>query len=80
MLTREEAVERMREAFASDENVLLAKPMRQRGSHVILKHDDGRLTVIPVHRGEEIGRGLLSKIIKDTGLTKEEFLKLLEES
>jgi len=56
------------------------KPVRQRGSHVILKHDDGRLTVIPVHRGEEIGRGLLSKIIKDTGLTKEEFLKLLEES
>jgi len=56
------------------------KPVRQRGSHVMLKHDDGRLTVIPVHRGEEIGRGLLSKIIKDTGLTKEEFLKLLEES
>lgn len=56
------------------------EPVRQRGSHVILKHDDGRLTVIPVHRGEEIGRGLLSKIIKDTGLTKEEFLKLLEES
>jgi len=56
------------------------KPVGQRGSHVILKHDDGRLTVIPVHRGEEIGRGLLSKIIKDTGLTKEEFLKLLEES
>jgi len=56
------------------------KPVGQRGSHVILKHDDGRLTVIPVHRGEEIGRGLLSKIIKDTGLTKEEFLKLLEKS
>ena len=56
------------------------KPVRQRGSHVILKRDDGRVTVIPVHRGEEIGRGLLSKIIKDAGLTKEEFLKLLEET
>jgi hypothetical protein len=33
----------------------------------------------PIHRGEEIGRGLLSKIIKDAGLTKEEFLKLLQE-
>jgi predicted RNA binding protein YcfA (HicA-like mRNA interferase family) len=38
------------------------------------------VTVIPVHRGEEIGRGLLSKIIKDAGLTKEEFLKLLKET
>lgn len=53
------------------------KPVRQRGSHIILKHNDGRITVIPIHKGEEIGRGLLSKIIKDAGLTKEEFLKLL---
>jgi predicted RNA binding protein YcfA (HicA-like mRNA interferase family) len=30
-----------------------------------------------VHAGEEIGSGLLNKIIKDTGLTKEEFMKLL---
>ena len=55
------------------------RPVRQRGSHLILKRDDGRVTVVPVHRGEEIGRGLLSKIIKEAGLTREEFLKLLEE-
>ena len=55
------------------------KPVRQRGSHVILKHDDGRVTVVPVHGGEEIGRGLLSKILKDAGLTREEFLRLLRE-
>ncbi|MGD0072612.1 MAG: type II toxin-antitoxin system HicA family toxin [Candidatus Bathyarchaeia archaeon] len=52
--------------------------VRKRGSHVILKHADGRLTVVPVHAGEEIGSGLLNKIIKDTGLSKEEFIKLLE--
>ncbi|MGD0996246.1 MAG: type II toxin-antitoxin system HicA family toxin [Candidatus Bathyarchaeia archaeon] len=52
--------------------------MRKQGSHVVLKHADGRLTVVPVHAGEEIGRGLLNKIIKDTGLPKEEFIKLLE--
>jgi predicted RNA binding protein YcfA (HicA-like mRNA interferase family) len=52
--------------------------VRKRGSHVVLKHADGRLTVIPVHAGEYIGRGLLNKIIKDTGLSKEEFIKLLE--
>jgi predicted RNA binding protein YcfA (HicA-like mRNA interferase family) len=52
--------------------------VRKRGSHVVLKHADGRLTVVPVHSGEEIGTGLLNKIIKDTGLSKEEFIKLLE--
>ena len=54
--------------------------VRQRGSHVILKHLDGRVTVIPVHSGEDIGRGLLSKIIKDTRITREQFLKLLVEA
>lgn len=55
------------------------KVARQRGSHVVLKHSDGRVTVVPVHSGEKIGRGLLLKIIKDAKLTKEEFLKLLKE-
>ncbi|MCL1977202.1 MAG: type II toxin-antitoxin system HicA family toxin [Candidatus Bathyarchaeota archaeon] len=53
------------------------KIVRTHGSQVILKHPDGRLTVVPVHAGEEIGSGLLNKIIKDTGLSKEEFMKLL---
>jgi predicted RNA binding protein YcfA (HicA-like mRNA interferase family) len=53
------------------------KIVRKRGSHVVLKHPDGRLSVVPVHAGEEIGVGLLNKIIKDTGLSKEEFMKLL---
>jgi predicted RNA binding protein YcfA (HicA-like mRNA interferase family) len=53
------------------------KIVRKRGSHVVLKHPDGRLTVVPVHSGEEIGTGLLNKIIKDTGLSKEEFVKFL---
>jgi predicted RNA binding protein YcfA (HicA-like mRNA interferase family) len=53
------------------------KIVRKHGSHVVLKHPDGRLTVVPVHPGEEIGIGLLSKIIKDTGLSKEEFLAVL---
>ena len=53
--------------------------IRQRGSHVILKHPDGRVTVVPIHPGEDIGRGLLSKIIKDTRMSKEQFLKLLDD-
>lgn len=49
---------------------------RQRGSHVYLKHPDGRATVVPVHKGESVGRGLLRKIIQDAELSREEFLKL----
>jgi predicted RNA binding protein YcfA (HicA-like mRNA interferase family) len=54
--------------------------VRKRGSHVVMKHSDGRITVIPVHAGEEIGTGLLMKIIKGTGLSRDEFLKLLKEA
>lgn len=53
---------------------------RRRGSHVVLKHPDGRITVVPMHAGEKIGIGLLLKIIKDAKLSKEEFLKLLEKA
>lgn len=48
------------------------------GSHMVYKHPDGRKTTIPHHAGEEIGPGLLTKIIKkDLGITREEFLKKL---
>jgi predicted RNA binding protein YcfA (HicA-like mRNA interferase family) len=53
------------------------KIARKHGSHVVMKHPDGRVTVVPVHAGEKIGSGLLSKIIKDTGLSKDDFLALL---
>jgi predicted RNA binding protein YcfA (HicA-like mRNA interferase family) len=46
------------------------------GSHMIYKHADGRRVTIPHHSGEEIGPGLLLKIIKrDLRITREEFMK-----
>lgn len=37
---------------------------------MVYKHPDGRKTTIPHHSGEEIGSGLLNKIIKkDLGIT-----------
>ena len=46
------------------------------GSHMVYKHPDGRRTTIPYHAGEEIGPGLLNKIIKkDLRVTRDEFLK-----
>ena len=51
---------------------------RQRGSHVFMKHPDGRATVIPVHAKETIGPGLFSKILRDVDVSREEFLDLIE--
>ena len=51
---------------------------RQKGSHIFLRHNDGRTTVVPSHPGEKLDRGLLNKILKkDVKLTREEFEKLL---
>ena len=51
--------------------------VRQRGSHVFLRHADGRSTVVPIHSREEIGRGLLRKIIRDAQVEVEEFLEFV---
>jgi len=51
--------------------------MRVKGSHHFLRHQDGRTTVVPVHSGETIGPGLLSKILRDCDLTREDIQKLL---
>ncbi|MDD5162928.1 MAG: type II toxin-antitoxin system HicA family toxin [Candidatus ainarchaeum sp.] len=48
---------------------------RQKGSHIILKHNDGRLLVIPNH--EKLKIGTLLQIIKALGISREEFEKLL---
>ena len=50
---------------------------RQRGSHVRLRHQDGRVVTVPVHAKQEIGRGLLRKILRDADLSVEELLRLL---
>ncbi len=50
---------------------------RIKGSHHILIHEDGRRTVVPVHSGEDIGIGLLSQILKDCQITRDELRDLL---
>lgn len=46
--------------------------IRIKGSHHFLRHTDGRSTVIPVHAGEDIGPGLLAKILRDCDLSREQ--------
>ncbi len=50
---------------------------RIKGSHHILLHSDGRRTVVPVHSSENIGSGLLSQILRDCKLTKDQLRSLL---
>ena len=51
--------------------------LRIKGSHHFLQHPDGRRTVVPVHTGETIGPGLLSKILRDAEMEVEDLVQWL---
>ena len=50
---------------------------RTRGSHVFLKHADGRATAVPTHSRETLGPGLLRAILRDVEMTAEQLRELL---
>ena len=53
--------------------------VRINGSHHRLKHKDGRITTVPVHKNQDLPKGLLRKIIrKDLELDLSEFVELWE--
>lgn len=49
---------------------------RHKGSHARWKHPDGRATTIPIHGNAEIGSWLFQEILKQLGITEEEFNQL----
>jgi predicted RNA binding protein YcfA (HicA-like mRNA interferase family) len=49
---------------------------RTAGSHERWNHPDGRAVTIPVHGGKEIGPPLFFKIIRQLGVSPEQFSKL----
>ena len=53
------------------------KLSRQKGSHIFFKHPDGRTATVPYHKGEDIPRGLLAKILRDVEVDNEIFVKWL---
>jgi len=53
------------------------KVIRIKGSHHFLRNDDGRCTVVPVHKKEMIGKGLLAQILRDCEMNREELRNLL---
>lgn len=50
--------------------------VRQKGSHKQFRHEDGRGTTVPFHKGRDISPTLLRRISSDIGLTVEEMLRL----
>lgn len=53
--------------------------VRVNGSHHRLKHEDGRVTTVPMHTNRDLPKGLLRKIIReDLRLTLAQFNELLK--
>lgn len=49
--------------------------VRQKGSHKQFRHQDGRGTTVPFHKGRDISPRLLRQIAIDIKLTVEELLE-----
>jgi len=50
--------------------------IRQSGSHMIFHQPDGRWTTVPIHKGKDLGKGILRKILKDAKISVDEFERL----
>ena len=48
----------------------------QKGSHAYFRHEDGRWTTVAIH-SRDLPRGTVRKILRDIGLTEEEFSRHL---
>ena len=50
------------------------REVRQKGSHKQFRHEDGRATTVPFHKGRDISPSLLRRIAADIGLSVDQFL------
>jgi len=55
------------------------KIIRQKGSHVIMIDNRKTRIVIPVHPGKDVKPGLIRAIIKEAGLSRDDFFQLLKQ-
>ena len=54
--------------------------VRVNGSHHRLRHPDGRVTTVPVHKNDDLPKGLLRKIIReDLEIELDEFESLFDD-
>ncbi len=62
------------------EKVLLKigfKKIRQKGSHVFYRHPDGRYTTLPFHLSKDVPRILVRIVLKEIGLSVDDFNEFL---
>ena len=53
---------------------------RQTGSHLIFRHDQtGKIIPVPIHGNKDAKTGTLRSIIRQSGVSLEEFFNLLKE-
>ena len=63
------------------EKILLSlgfQRVRQKGSHVLYRHADGRTTTIPHHPGRDLARPLLREILREVELTPDRLTEMLD--
>jgi predicted RNA binding protein YcfA (HicA-like mRNA interferase family) len=53
-------------------------PVRQKGSHVVYRHPDGRSTTLPNHPGRDLARPLIREVLREVELTPEQFVEELK--
>lgn len=51
--------------------------IRQKGSHAVYRHDEGRWVTIHMHSGKDLSKGFIYKILKDAKLNWEDVEKVL---
>lgn len=51
------------------------RPVSQKGSHLKLRHADGRVVVLPLHAGRDLKVGLLRGLLRDADIDVDEFLR-----
>lgn len=76
-LTRLKSMSRLRPAKPIEVTRVLERLgfhlVRQSGSHAVYRHPDGRWTTVPIHTGTDVAKGTLRKILRDAGVTTDEF-------
>ncbi len=50
---------------------------RQRGSHAVYRHPDGRWTTVPHHPGRDLARPLIRQILREVDLSVSEYTERL---
>jgi predicted RNA binding protein YcfA (HicA-like mRNA interferase family) len=53
------------------------KKIRQKGSHVFYRHDDGRTTTVPNHKGQDLAKPLIRAILSDIEISVNELVEIV---